>query len=126
MLVGGSPVLAVAAFVAAAAVSQPATAPRIIGPADSGKTIAVQRGTRLELRLPERYRWTAPRTRGTAVRLTRIVFIRDPGYLAWSILARASGTATVTVVGYGTQRIRPGCDPGPCAPHLLRVTFVVR
>jgi len=126
MLVGSSPVLAVAAFAAAAVASQPGTIPRVVSPADSGKTITVPRETHLELRLPERYRWTAPRVRGTAVGLTRIYFIRDPGYLAWSILARARGTATVTAVGYGAQGIRQSCDPGPCAPHLFRVTFVVR
>jgi hypothetical protein len=126
MLVSVSPVLVIAAFAAAAAPMQQGATPRVIGPADSGKTITVRRGAQLELRLPGRYRWTAPRVRGTAIRLTRIVFIRDPGYLAWSIVARARGTATVTAVGYGALPIRANCDPGPCAPHLLRVTFVVR
>jgi hypothetical protein len=126
MFVSGLPVFAVAAFATAATAFQPATLPNVIGPADSGKTITMQRGAHLELRLPERYRWTAPQVHGTAVRLMRIVFIQDPGYLAWSILARARGTATVTAVGYGVPSIQPTCDPGLCAPHLLRVTFVVR
>lgn len=63
--------------------------------------------------------------RGGAVALTRILFIRDPGYLAWSLDARARGTARITATGYGEQA-RRGCDPGPCAPRLLVLRFVVR
>jgi len=121
-----SPVLAVAAFASAVSLLHPGTAPRVVGLADSGRTISAQHGARLELRLPGQLRWTPPRVRGRAVALTRIVFIRDPGYLAWSVVARARGTATVTAVGYGEQSIRRTCDPGPCRPRLLHLSFVVR
>jgi hypothetical protein len=105
--------------------AQAATAPKVVTMRNSGATFTVKKGTELQLRLTERYRWSAPRVRGTAVRLIPIEFIRDPGYLAWSVKARARGKAVVTAVGYG-QSSGERCDPGPCEPHLFRVTFVVR
>lgn len=107
-----------------AACAQAATGPRIVTLRDSGKTLTAREGAHLELRLPESDRWLGPRVRGDAVRVTRIHFFRDPGYLAWSVDAVARGTARVTAVGYGESS--RSCDPGPCAPRLLRVTFVVR
>jgi hypothetical protein len=104
--------------------AQAATAPRVVTLRDSGRTLTARKGAHLELRLPEDDRWIGPRVRGDAVRLTRIQFVRDPGYLAWSVVAAARGTARVTAVGYGESS--RSCDPGPCAPKLLRVTFVVR
>jgi len=101
-----------------------ATTPKVVTLRDSGKTLVVRKGAELQLRLTERYRWLAPRVRGTAVRLTRIEFIRDPGYRAWSVTARARGKAVVTAVGYGEST--QSCDPGPCSPRLFRVTFLVR
>ena len=114
-----------AASLAGLSIAQAATAPKIVTLRNNGQELTEHKGARLQLRLPERYQWLAPRVRGTSVRLTRIAFFRDPGYVAWSVAARARGTSVVTVVGYGetTQR---SCDPGPCSPHLFRVTFVVR
>jgi len=105
--------------------AQAAQAPKVVTLQANGKTLVVRKGAELQLRLTERYRWTVPRVRGTAVRLTRIAFFRDPGYLAWSVAARARGKAVVTAVGY-SRSTEQGCDPGPCSPHLFRVTFVVR
>lgn len=113
-----------AASLAGLSCARAATAPKIVTLRNSGQKLTVHKGAELQLRLTERYRWLAPRVRGTGVRLTRIVFIRDAGYLAWSVAARARGTAVVTAVGYGKST--GGCDPGPCAQHLFRVTFVVQ
>jgi len=92
---------------------------------DNGKTFTVRRGGTLTLRLPERPRWLNPRVSGTAIRLTQVTFVRDPGYREWSVAAHARGTATITVVHYAASS-QTGCDPGPCAPRLFRVTIRVR
>jgi hypothetical protein len=120
------PIPAVAASLAAVSCAHATTAPRVVTLRDSGKTLTVRKGAQLQLHLTERLRWLPPRVRGTAVRLTRIEFIRDPGYLAWSVAARSRGTAVVTAVGYERESAQRSCDPGPCGPHLFRVTLVVR
>jgi hypothetical protein len=124
MRLGRLPIAFFAAVLAGVTCAQAATAPRVVTLRDSGKTLTARKGVHLELRLPESERWVGPRVLGDAVRLTRIEFFRDPGYLAWSVVAVARGTARVTAVGYGESS--RSCDPGPCAPRLLRVTFVVR
>lgn len=118
-------VATLAASLVKLAYAHAATAPKILTLRDSGKTVSVRKGEHLELRLNERYRWLKPRMRGGAVGVSRILFVRDLGYVAWSIAARARGKAVVTAVVY---RVSSGsrCDPGPCSPHLFRVTLVVR
>lgn len=115
----------VAALLAGLSVAQAATAPRIVTLRDNGQRLTLHKGTLLQLRLPDRYRWLAPRVRGTSVRVNRIAYFREPGYVAWSVAARARGTAVVSIVGY-VQTAGMSCDPGICAPRLFRVTFVVR
>ena len=105
--------------------AQAAKAPKVVTLRNNGDRLTLRKGSHVQLHLTERYRWGAPRARGRAVRLDRINFLRDPGYLAWSVTARARGKTVVTAVGYGKSMQR-GCDPGPCSPHLFRVTFVVR
>jgi hypothetical protein len=95
-----------------------------ITPNDNGKTFTVQRGGTLTLRLPEQNGWLNPRVTGSAVRLTPVMFFRDPGYRQWSIAALARGTAMISVVRYAEPSKR-GCDPGPCAPRLLRLSIRV-
>jgi hypothetical protein len=119
------PILVAVASLTAVSCADATSTPRVVTLRDSGKTLTVRKGAQLQLHLTERIRWLPPRIRGSSVRLTRIEFIRDPGYRAWSIAARARGTAVVTAVGYG-ESMQKSCDPGPCAPHLFRVTFVVR
>jgi hypothetical protein len=121
----GVVIAALAASLAGISAAQAARAPKVVTLRNSGQALTVRKGAELQLRLSERYRWVAPRVRGTAVRLTPIAFVRDPGYLAWSIDARARGTAVVSAVGYG-KSASESCDPGPCAPRLFRVRFVVR
>lgn len=91
---------------------------------DSGARLTLRRGGQVQLRLTERYRWRGPRVRGKAVRLVPIEYFRDPGYLAWTVTARARGKAVVTASGYGFAARQ--CGPGLCAARLFRVTFVVR
>ncbi|HET7128992.1 MAG TPA: hypothetical protein VFJ93_07955 [Gaiellaceae bacterium] len=125
MIIRHLPIVTIAASLFGLSYAQQTATPRVVTLRDSGKTLTVRKGAELQLHLTERYRWLSPRVRGSAVRLTRIEFIRDPGYRAWSIAARARGTAVVTATGYGESAGRR-CDPGPCAPHLFRVTFAVR
>src|SRR5262249_4837614 len=106
-----------AASLAALATAQAARAPRTVTLRDSGKTLLMRKGAELQLRLTERYQWLAPRVHGTAVRLVPITFVRDPGYRAWSVRARARGRAVVSAVGFGASR-SGSCDPGPCSLHL--------
>jgi hypothetical protein len=92
---------------------------------DSGKTFVVRVGRGLTLRLSERYSWTGPRVKGTAIRLVPVNYFVDPGFREWTIRAKAPGASRITAVGYpgeGSGR----CDPGPCAPRLFRVAVVVR
>jgi hypothetical protein len=118
-------VIATVAVLLGLSAAQAATAPKIVTLRNSGQKLAVHKGARLQLRLSERYRWLPPRVRGASVRLTRIEFVRDPGYVAWSIAARGRGTAVVSTVGY-PKGDGGSCDPGMCAVRLFRVTFVVR
>jgi hypothetical protein len=126
MLIRRLAAASLAASFVAVSCAQATTAPRLLTLRDSGKTFTARKGAELQLRLPESLRWLPPRVRGTAVRLTRIEFIRDPGYLAWSVAARTRGTAVVTAVGYVRESAQRRCDPGPCGPRLFRVTLVVR
>jgi len=119
---------AVAALAAGSIVAAPPAAVHtmpIITLSDSGKTYTVPSGRQLSLRLTHRYRWTSLKVSSTAVRLVPVAYIRDPGYSEWMIRTRAAGTSRISAVGYGEARVRE-CDPGPCSPHLFRVTIVVR
>jgi predicted secreted protein len=118
-------IVALLAASAVAAASASGTSTPVVTLRDSGKTFTVRTGRELTLRLTERYRWTGPRVRGNAVRLTPVDYFRDPGYLEWSIDALAHGTARIAATGYAESGTR-GCDPGPCSPRLFRVTIVVR
>jgi len=118
-------IVALAAAVLVAATPASGTSTPVVTLRDSGKTFTVRKGRELALRLNNRYSWTGPRVRGTAVRLTPVDYFRDPGYLEWTINARARGTARISATGYAESGTR-GCDPGPCSPRLFRVTIVVR
>jgi hypothetical protein len=104
---------------AALAVTSP-----VITTRDNGKTFTVPPGATLTLRLPEHPRWLNPRVSGGAIRLTEVNFLRDPGYRQWSVSARTPGTARISAVRYAVSQT--GCEPGPCAPRLFRVTIFVR
>jgi hypothetical protein len=111
----------------ALAATNPATTTKdpAITTKDNGKTFTARMGGTLTLRLPGQARWLNPRVTGSAIRLTQVNFLRDPGYRQWSVAALQPGTARISVVRYaesGTRR----CDPGPCAPRLFRVTVLVR
>lgn len=114
----------VAASLALLPSAQAKRAPKVLTLRNSGARFTLHKGAQVQLHLTERYRWLEPRVHGRAVRLVPIEFFRDPGYLAWTVTARARGKAIVTAAGYGFGT--RGCDPGMCAARLFRVTFVVR
>jgi hypothetical protein len=119
-------ILALAAIGLLAAAGAAAGSPKpVITQRDSGESFTTRMGDPLTVRLTERYRWTRPRVTGDAVRLTQVDYFRDPGFREWTVRTHAVGTSRITAVGYAEPGTR-GCDPGPCAPHLFRVTIVVR
>lgn len=117
--------LTLAAFCGVCTTAALATTTPAITAKDNGKTFTVRPSGTLTLRLPEGPHWLNPRVSGTAIRLTQVNFFRDPGYRQWSVAARSRGTAAITVVHYAATA-QTGCDPGPCAPRLFRVTILVR
>ena len=117
-------ILAVAASLALLPAALAKRAPKIVTLRNSGARFTLHKGAEVQLRLTERYRWRGPHVRGRAVRLVPIQFFRDPGYLAWTVTARARGKSVVTASGYGFGTRE--CGPGLCAARLFRVTFVVR
>ena len=114
--------LAASLFVLPAA--QARRAPRIVRLRNDGARLTLQKGAHVQLRLSEGYRWRGPRVRGRAVRLERVQYAADPGYLAWSVTARARGKAVVKASGYGFGTRE--CGSHRCAARVFRVTFVVR
>ena len=98
--------------------------PLVIRLRDSGKTFRIKRGRTAHLRLSHlKWRWSEAEASSRAVRLTRVTFIRDPGYDEWIIRARARGRAIVSAAG------QVPCTENPCPPTPLRlfhVTILVR
>ena len=97
---------------------------RVITQRDTGKTFTVRAGGELTLRLSTRWRWTTPRVRGGAVRLVRVDYFTDPGFLEWQVDARARGSARISAVGH--RQDPAGCDQTPCPPRLFWIRVVVR
>jgi len=94
----------------------------VIQQSDSGKTVTLRLGASAQLQLPESMHWSAPQVAGSAVTVTPVTFIRDPGYLAWTVRAVAAGEATITSAG------SPICPPGVACPMFVvefRVTILV-
>ncbi|HJU36253.1 MAG TPA: hypothetical protein VJ716_02405 [Gaiellaceae bacterium] len=117
-------IAALAAWLVLLPAAQGKRAPRIVTLRDNGARLTLRKGVRVQLRLTERYRWRGPRVRGRAVRLEPIQHLGDPGYLAWTVAARASGKAVVRAYGYGFGTRE--CGSHQCAARVFRVTFVVR
>ena len=96
---------------------------RVITERDSGKTFTLRQARNLTLRLSDGWRWMEPRVKGKAVRLVKVDYFADPGFLEWEVDAHLRGTARISAVGY---RQDGDCNAGPCAPRRFRVTIVVR
>jgi hypothetical protein len=86
--------------------------------AQSGKTFRLAKGRAVALRLSGRWAWTEPRRSSSAVELTRVVFIVDPGYSEWQIAANRRGTATIRSVG------TPRCHD--CGLSVRRFVVTIR
>jgi hypothetical protein len=83
--------------------------------ADSGKAFSIPRGGEMVLRLSNRWVWSEPRSRSSAVDLLRVDYFVDPGFREWTIAARRRGRATITAMGHR------GGLPG----RRFRVTIIV-
>jgi hypothetical protein len=118
-------VKALAALVAAATVAGAVPpAPPVLRAGDSGKTFRLVRGREVLLRLSHvTWRWSDVAVSTRAVKLTRTVFIRDPGYDQWLVRGVTNGRAGISATGQIPCRTSP-CPPTPI--RLFRVTIVVR
>lgn len=79
-------------------------APRVVTPADDGRTVTLTPGARTQLRLPGEGRWEAPTVDGEAVDLVPVLFETDPGYQAWDLAAAHPGRAGIHAAGRGDGR----------------------
>jgi hypothetical protein len=98
-------------------------APQVIRARDSGKTFRLAVGREVHLRLSHRtWTWSNVKASSRSVKLTRIVFVRDPGYDEWLVRGRAKGRAKISATGQIPCRTSP-CPPTPL--RLFAVTLVV-
>ena len=94
--------------------------PRVVTQARSGSTIVLRRGSIALLRLRhDRWNWSAPRLRGTAVTLEPIEYERDPGFDEWKIRALDGGRAKIAVHG-------DACDGCAARDRLFVLSVLVR
>ncbi len=89
---------------------------QVVTEADSGQTISLAVGQTADLRLSNRYTWSAPQVSGGAVRVAGGAAAAD--YHEWTLTAVARGTATVTSGG------RVACSPGDVCPGAVRAFSV--
>ena len=108
--------LGLAALVVVGASS--ATGPPITQAA-SGKTFHLAKGRSMTLRLTNRWRWSEPHPSSSAVELTPVEYLVDPGFREWTIDARHTGRATIRATGTAA------CTPCALAPRRFAVTVVV-
>jgi hypothetical protein len=97
-----------------------APAPRAITLLHHGRTFELGAGRSISLRLPNARRfWSTPRRGGGSgtVSIHPVNYIRDPGFVEWSLTAKAPGRLTLTSFGR--------CND--CTPTVrrFRVTLVV-
>jgi predicted secreted protein len=92
---------------------------RPITQADTGKTFRLARGDEATLRLSNRWLWTTPRTRSSAVELIPVEYFVDPGFREWRVEAHARGKAIVRATG------KPNCSVCTRGARTFRITIVV-
>ena len=106
--------LGFAAVVVAGASS--ATGPPITQAA-SGKTFHLAKDESMTLRLANRWRWSEPHASSSAVELTPVEYLVNPGFREWSIDARHVGRTTIRSTGT--------VDCTPCTPAARRFAVAV-
>jgi hypothetical protein len=67
--------------------------------AASGKTLHLATGGSMTLRLANRWRWSEPHASSSAVELTPVEYLADPGFREWTIDAQHAGRATIRATG---------------------------
>jgi hypothetical protein len=95
-----------------------ATVPPITQAA-SGKTFHLAKGESMTLRLTNRWRWSEPRASSSAVDLTPVEYLVNPGFREWTIDARHTGRATIRATG------AVGCTRCAVAARRFAVTVIV-
>ena len=101
------------------AVNASAAVPPPITQAASGKTVHVAKGEDAILRLSNRWHWSEPRVSSSAVELTPVEYLVDPGFREWTIEARKRGRVTIRSLG------RPSCSACALATRKFVLTVVV-
>jgi hypothetical protein len=100
----------------------PQQAPKVITEDDSGATIMLPVGGETSLRLSSDYVWGEPAARGEVVTLTRVDYLRDPGFYEWLVTATAPGKTTIVASGEPACSGQEGCDD---TPARFQVTITV-
>src|SRR6476646_964524 len=113
LLVTALAVGCVTAVAASSAVRQPITQ------AASGKTVRLAKGEDAVLRLSNRWHWSEPRLSSSAIELTPVEYLIDPGFREWTIDARKRGRVTISSLG------RPRCSGCALATRRFVLTVVV-
>ncbi|MFI7407246.1 hypothetical protein ACIBU0_00995 [Streptomyces sp. NPDC049627] len=90
------------------------SAPAVLTPDDTGRTVPLRLGDSTQLRLSGRWREATPTVDGTAIVLVPVDYETDPGFRAWDARAAEPGEAVLHTTGHS-----PGLPP-------LRITFQVR
>ena len=89
---------------------------------DSGGSFTLAAGGETSLRLSSDYAWEEPVVEGTAVELSRVDYLQDPGYAEWLVRGVSPGTATISALGTPACAGEDGC---PDEPLRFRVTITV-
>ena len=89
----------------------------VITEVDSGRCFNLAVDRTGELRLTEQYQWSEPKLSGDAVQLILMNALVDPGYSAWEIRARRSGTTTISASGV--------CAVANCTKPTLALNTIV-
>ncbi len=87
--------------------------------AASGKTVSLAKGEEATLRLSNRWHWSEPRVSSSAVELTPVEYLVNPGFREWTIEARKRGRVTIRSLG------RPRCSACALATRRFVLTVVV-
>jgi hypothetical protein len=96
--------------------------PEAITALDSGESFALAAGAEIPLRLSSEYLWEDPVVEGGAVGLSRVDYLRDPGFSEWIVSGARPGTATISSLGSPACAGQHGC---PDEAVRFRVTITV-
>jgi hypothetical protein len=84
--------------------------------ADDGRTMTLQVGDEVSLRLSHGHAWDEPRVEGEGIELAPVNYLVDPGFTEWLISAISPDTSVVVATG------TPACaEATDCPPTTVRI-----